>query len=598
MNVKHATLIIAALAAVLLVSCGGGGGGGGGVGPGPSGTFTFTGAVVDEGAAPVANASVLLSTSLGTTGADGKFTFQHLAAGTYTLTVLKSGFVMLSMLLPLDSTHNSQTFTLHPTSTSLGVTDINPPLGASSVPVNTGITLTFNQPITPSSVSSDSFTLTPATAIQSVTVAGSQLIVLFAHEFSPSTQVTVSIRAGISSASSSMPAFKTAFVCKNVDDVAPLVISATPPDGSTNVPINATISLSFNDDLDPASIAAASITFFPVANPSVTASGTALNVTPQTDLAPSMPYILSVSGVTDTAGNPMTPFTLHFTTGTQRVVVANLRPAWDRYGNRIYFSSNRPTAGGHYQIFSVSPDGSNLTQITHAPFDNLEPTVSFDGSEIAYSSTRGGNQDIFAIDSAGTNEIQLTTTPDFDRQPSFSGTFSMLIAFATHRAGQWDIYTMNRDGSGQQDADIGLSFDVLQPAFHPFVDSQILFVSDTSGNLNVFKMSGLPDAPTITNLTPALSSNESSPAFSPDASRICFISDAGGVKNIWLANYDGSFPRQLTFSLQSLDNPIFSPVSGQDRILAEVHKSDGSVDLAFFDANNGTLIDYLTHGGT
>jgi Tol biopolymer transport system component len=598
MNLKRGTLVIAALAAVLLASCGGGGGGGGGVGPGPSGTFTFTGTVVDESAAAVADASVLLSTSLATTGADGKFAFQHLAAGTYTLTVFKRGFVMLSMLLPLDAGQAAQTFTLHATSTDLAVTDINPPLAATGVPVNAALTLTFNQAIDPASVSADSFTLTPATAIGSVTVAGQQVILIFAHEFAPSTQVTVSVRAGISSASSSMPAFKTAFVCKSVDDAAPLVISATPPDGATNVPINATISLLFNDDLDPASVTAASITFFPVANPNVTASGTALNVTPQTDLAPSMPYILSVSGVTDTAGNPMTPFTLHFTTGTQRVVVQNLHPAWDHYGNRIYFSSNRPTAGGHYQIFSVNPDGTGLVQVTHAPYDNMEPTVSFDGSEIAYSSTRGGNQDIFAIDSAGTNEIRLTTTPDFDRQPSFSGTFSMLIAFATHRAGQWDIYTMNRDGSGQQDADIGLSFDVLQPAFHPFVDSQILFAANTSGNLDIFKMSGIPDAPTITNLTPALSSNETSPAFSPDASRICFISDAGGVKNVWLANYDGSFPRQLTFSLQDLDNPIFSPVSGQDRILAEVHKSDGSVDLAFFDANNGTLIDYLTHGGT
>lgn len=50
------------------------------------------------------------------------------------------------------------------------------------------------------------------------------------------------------------------------------------------------------------------------------------------------------------------------------------------------------------------------------------------------------------------------------------------------------------------------------------------------------------------------------PRFSPDGSEIAFTSDAGGGDNIWIANADGSNPRQLTKEdFRLLNNPYWSP---------------------------------------
>ncbi len=50
------------------------------------------------------------------------------------------------------------------------------------------------------------------------------------------------------------------------------------------------------------------------------------------------------------------------------------------------------------------------------------------------------------------------------------------------------------------------------------------------------------------------------PRFSPDGSEIAYTSDAGGGDNIWIANADGSNPRQLTQEdFRLLNNPYWSP---------------------------------------
>lgn len=54
---------------------------------------------------------------------------------------------------------------------------------------------------------------------------------------------------------------------------------------------------------------------------------------------------------------------------------------------------------------------------------------------------------------------------------------------------------------------------------------------------------------------------ETHPVFSPDGSRIAFISDRGGSENLWIANADGSQPRQLS---QGTDSVVLAPVWSPD----------------------------------
>ena len=63
--------------------------------------------------------------------------------------------------------------------------------------------------------------------------------------------------------------------------------------------------------------------------------------------------------------------------------VVNWQPVWSS-NNRIAFSSN---SSGQYQVYTINPDGTNLTQVTTN--GGAWPSWSPDASKIAFSSNRG-----------------------------------------------------------------------------------------------------------------------------------------------------------------------------------------------------------------
>jgi len=71
--------------------------------------------------------------------------------------------------------------------------------------------------------------------------------------------------------------------------------------------------------------------------------------------------------------------------------VINWNPSWSSDG-RIAFASNQT---GRFEIYTINPDGSNLTSVTANGGD--WPTWSPDSSKIAFQSTRSGNSEIYSL---------------------------------------------------------------------------------------------------------------------------------------------------------------------------------------------------------
>lgn len=67
---------------------------------------------------------------------------------------------------------------------------------------------------------------------------------------------------------------------------------------------------------------------------------------------------------------------------------------------------------------------------------------------------------------------------------------------------------------------------------------------------------------------------ERNPVFSPDGTRFAFISDRSGVTNLWVANADGSSPRQISRdkSLTLYSSPTWSPDGNDIFVSRAVHK--------------------------
>ena len=132
---------------------------------------------------------------------------------------------------------------------------------------------------------------------------------------------------------------------------------------------------------------------------------------------------------------------------------ADFSPIFSPDGQKIAFTSERD---GQYEVYIMDADGTDQTRLTTSTNgrDSLNPTFSPDGARIAFESARIGNKArIFIMNADGSNQTQLTfTSPssldENDIAPSFSPDGTS-IAFYTSRHGNFEIYSINSDGTNQ-----------------------------------------------------------------------------------------------------------------------------------------------------
>jgi Tol biopolymer transport system component len=208
-------------------------------------------------------------------------------------------------------------------------------------------------------------------------------------------------------------------------------------------------------------------------------------------------------------------------------------------GGRIAFTSNRD---GNREIYIMSTDGLDPSNLTKNPADDLWPAWSPDGSKIAFTSNRDGNREIYVMNGDGSGQVRLTNDPETDYIPAWSPDGSK-IAFVSHRHDNGDIFVMNADGSDQTRLTNDLAHDSL-PSWSPD-GSEIAFQSDREGNGEIYVMSA--DGSGQTRLTDNIG-DDSGPAWSPDGSKIAFDSDREGDREVYVMNADGSGQTPLTDS--------------------------------------------------
>ena len=75
----------------------------------------------------------------------------------------------------------------------------------------------------------------------------------------------------------------------------------------------------------------------------------------------------------------------------------------------------------HYEIiFLVHPDQTDLTPLTTDTLhDEITPSWSPDGRQIAFATNRDGNYEIYVMDADGTHLVRLTNHPARDDSPAW-----------------------------------------------------------------------------------------------------------------------------------------------------------------------------------
>ncbi|HXH76024.1 MAG TPA: hypothetical protein VNJ08_13725 [Bacteriovoracaceae bacterium] len=138
-------------------------------------------------------------------------------------------------------------------------------------------------------------------------------------------------------------------------------------------------------------------------------------------------------------------------------------PSITQDGSLMSFLSNRP---GRAHIYTMDPSGSekDVKRISFVGQFNATPRFSPDGKELVFSSWVDNSFDLYRISADGNNLVRLTKDFGSNEEPAFSpeGEF---IVFTSKRVlsrtkAVQDIYIMNRDGEvlGQLTQNFGHCF--------------------------------------------------------------------------------------------------------------------------------------------
>ncbi|MBW1973895.1 MAG: PD40 domain-containing protein, partial [Deltaproteobacteria bacterium] len=115
---------------------------------------------------------------------------------------------------------------------------------------------------------------------------------------------------------------------------------------------------------------------------------------------------------------------------------------WSPSGDEIVFMTDRD---GNYNIYKMNADGSNQVQLTNDPATDKDPQWA-PGDKILFTSIRTGARRIFKMDPDGSNEQQVTGD-DWCDYGTWNPDKQNILYFKTGSPGQ-GMYKINPDGTG------------------------------------------------------------------------------------------------------------------------------------------------------
>jgi Tol biopolymer transport system component len=107
----------------------------------------------------------------------------------------------------------------------------------------------------------------------------------------------------------------------------------------------------------------------------------------------------------------------------------DITPSWSADGKQIAFASDR---FGFMEIYLMSADGLGVRQLTHDDHYADDPRFTADGRYVVFEFKKGSNWEIRRINFDDTGEVNLTQNHAADRYPTTSPN-GRLVAFSSNR---------------------------------------------------------------------------------------------------------------------------------------------------------------------
>lgn len=252
---------------------------------------------------------------------------------------------------------------------------------------------------------------------------------------------------------------------------------------------------------------------------------------------------------------------------------------------QVLFTSMRT---GVMQIYRIDTDGGRETRLSQTDSADVHPAWSVSG-RIAFVSYRSGGGDIYTMNADGGELRRLTTQPGLDESPTWSPD-GKRIAYVSERNGVTGVRVAQADGSQDTLVSAALA-EVGAPAWSPD-GTKIAFVATQDSKLRIIVADLV--AGTVGPVTDG-KSGEYGPVWSADGQSLAYMQSGSRTEGVNLRLVRIGAPASLALTSGGYTNsqPRFSPDGSRILYLSNASSQGATMNVHVMNAD-GTGVTNLT----